>query len=362
MTGRFIRLVLVALLVAPTTVGAQDSLFFAIRLDDIHSRSSIAPRTLVPLELIVEARGARLSYGVIPHRLIEPQNQDGVLASELRQSVARGHEIMMHGYTHICPRCGQSSHEMFCARDGIAFDYSQQSALIEAGMSVLDTQLGLVPSSFVPPGHHADLTTAQVLSDKNFDVLSTAGYAEQLTATLFNMPPSEEFTWALTEWQYDDRLQDALATIRDAGDTYILLLHDPFTRPGYENAIVLRWVGDLLDSLSLAYGDRFVPTTVSGIAQRAQRIASTNTEYARALVIEHLLPYPNPASSTVTVTLEGSGPLDLFDMQGRHIRSLGPQEAGRYQFDVANLARGTYVLRQQHAQGVHYGLVIRAAR
>ncbi|NDC87908.1 MAG: DUF2334 domain-containing protein [Bacteroidetes bacterium] len=353
MTGRFIRLVLVAFLVAPTTVDAQDSLFFAIRLDDIHSRSSIAPRTLVPLELIVEARGARLSYGVIPHRLIEPQNQDGVLASELKQSVARGHEIMMHGYTHICPRCGQSSHEMFCTRDGIAFDYSQQSALVEAGMSVLDTQLGMVPSSFVPPGHHADLTTAQVLSDKNFDVMSTAGYAEQLTATLFNMPPSEEFTWALTEWQYDDRLQDALATIRDAGDTYILLLHDPFTRPGYENA--------MLDSLSLAYGDRFVPTTVSGIAQRAQRIASTDTEYARALVIEHLLPYPNPASSTVTVTLERSGPLDLFDMQGRHIRSLGPQEAGSYQFDVEDLARGTYVLRQHHAQGVHYGLVVRAA-
>ena len=61
-------------------VFAQDSLLFVIRVDDIQSRNTtIVPRSIKFFQSAVEKRGGKITWAVIPHRLIETQNQDGVL-------------------------------------------------------------------------------------------------------------------------------------------------------------------------------------------------------------------------------------------------------------------------------------------
>jgi hypothetical protein len=77
---------------------ASDTLIFIIRVDDILSRNTtIQPRSIVPFQQTVEARGGKVSWAVIPHRLIEAQNLDGNLVKELIASATNGHEIAQHG-------------------------------------------------------------------------------------------------------------------------------------------------------------------------------------------------------------------------------------------------------------------------
>ncbi len=63
------------------------------------------PHNFTDFQSAVEEFGAKVTWGVIPHRLIEPLNATGHMTRDLRESVARGHEVSVHGYTHICPPC-----------------------------------------------------------------------------------------------------------------------------------------------------------------------------------------------------------------------------------------------------------------
>lgn len=346
-------LLLLLSLAAPAR--AQDSLLFVIRIDDIQSRSAIDPRGLQPLEAVVEAHGARLSYAVIPGRLTERQNQDGVLAAELRASAARGHEIAMHGLTHICARCGQSSHEMYCTTYDTPFTYAQQQALLRDGRAILEDQTGLRPTAFVPPGHVADATTFEALADDGFDLVSTTEpQATYLHDGLFNVAPQEEFTWALTAADFDVKLADALADIRAADGIYTLLLHDPFTRPGYENGLVLDWMDTLLDSLDAAYGDRITYATLSEASARLQaRSVATAPAEAPAAALRLEAAYPNPAADAATfrftLPAAGAASLRVYDLLGREVAVLvdavlpaGPHRAA---WDAAALPPGVYLAR-----------------
>ena len=70
----------------------SDSLLFVIRIDDILSRNmSILPRSILPLEDTLASRGAKATWGLMPHRLLEAANADGQLASEIKQSHRNGH-------------------------------------------------------------------------------------------------------------------------------------------------------------------------------------------------------------------------------------------------------------------------------
>lgn len=345
------------LALAALTAPVGDTLFVAIRIDDIQSRSTIAPRGLRPLEEVVEARGATLSYAVIPGRLNEVQNADGVLAAELRASVGHGHEIAQHGYTHICTRCGQSSHEMFCTTYDLPFTFEQQAAVVDAGAEILRAQVGVEPAIFVPPGHHADATTFEVLRDRGFSVLSTAGGRGDVVDGLFNIPPSEEYTWALSASNYASMRTDALAAMRAAADAYVLLLHDPFTRPGYENGLVLDWVGEVLDSLRAEHGDRLVFTNLSGLADRYRRIAATGIETVPVPTVASLAPWPSPARDVVRLEAPGEGRLELVDVAGRVVRRHAVPE-GRAEMDVSDLPRGLYVMRWLGRDRMAWGTVV----
>lgn len=68
----------------------QDSLLFIVRVDDILSRNTTTqPRSIVPFEQVIESFGAKVSWAVIPHRLVEPENNDGHLIAELAATVQK---------------------------------------------------------------------------------------------------------------------------------------------------------------------------------------------------------------------------------------------------------------------------------
>jgi peptidoglycan/xylan/chitin deacetylase (PgdA/CDA1 family) len=330
-------------------------LSFVIRVDDIQSRSSISPRSLRPLEDIVEARGARLTYALIPARLTEPQNLDGVLASELRDAAVRGHEISQHGYDHICNRCGQSGHEMYCTTFGSPFTFEQQLDVVQSGIDLIVDQLGVTPGSFVPPGHVTDATTFEVLEQAAIPIVSTPE-TSQNQADVVNLPPTEEYTWAFTASAYREKMTAALADIRDAEKYFMLLLHDPFTRPGYEDGLVIDWVGELLDSLIVEYGDEI----------RFMTLTEAVTEMTVGLEPEDELPstavsldvYPNPTTDGVTIRWAAPAgtpfSIRVFDVSGREVRTVDSGVARgnitENMFRGVELAAGTYVVRLQSGE------------
>jgi predicted deacetylase len=325
-------------------------------VDDIRSRSSVSPRSLVSFERAIEARGGKVTWAVIPHRLIESQNRDGVLASELRQSVARGHEVSLHGYSHICQRCNQSSHEMWCATHQTPFTYEQQAALVDGGLAILQDQLGVQPTSFVPPGYYADATTYAVLGDRGMPWISTSGAGgADLHPSVFNLVRSEDFGWAISENNYQQRLADVLADVRAQKEQgyYVLVLHDPFTRPGHADGLTMRWVGDVLDALGTEYDGRIRYRTLS---EAADLLAARSTHevapsHAATFAVYPAAPNPFATSTTFHFRLAASEHVTLavYDLLGRHVTTVldEPRPAGPHavSWTARGLPAGTYLYR-----------------
>ncbi|NDC90127.1 MAG: DUF2334 domain-containing protein, partial [Bacteroidetes bacterium] len=160
-------------LLTASRVTAQDSLRLVIRVDDITSRTTSAqymPRGIQPFQTMAESHGARVSWAVMPARLRESGvNTGGELGRQLRETHSRGHEIVLHGFDHICDFDGNSGHEMSHPSHVRAFTYSEQAKTITDGLKLLaDSVNGVRPTSFVPPGHYSDATTHQVLTDQGF--------------------------------------------------------------------------------------------------------------------------------------------------------------------------------------------------
>jgi len=363
---RFLILFFV-ILTAYAPLSAVEKFYFIIRVDDIQSRTNWEPRSITDFESVVEARGGKISWAVIPHRLIESQNSDGQLTGELKASANRGHEIVLHGYNHICPLCGQSGHEMYCSATGTHHSYEIQSGMIEDGLKILRDSLEVVPRSFVPPGHHADTTTYQVLLDYDFNLISTTGSSQDnIFEDLYSIAPHNEFTWTLPEAEYRSRLNAALNDIETKRTTqgyYCLLLHDPFIRQGYENGRVITWTGELLDSLRIRYGRGLAFVTLSEAAEIMNpRIVSLeqNSVYPHTPVLHPNYPNPFNPETTLSYTIPQGGhvSLTIFDISGKLVIRLidGHQAAGTYSLhwdatlpdDGQSVSSGVYlsVLRQ----------------
>ncbi|MDZ7386286.1 MAG: DUF2334 domain-containing protein [candidate division KSB1 bacterium] len=341
---------------------AADSLVFVIRVDDVMSRNTtVLPRSIVPFAEAVEARGGRVTWAVIPHRLVEPENRDGNLCRELRASHAAGHEIAQHGYNHICPVCGQF-HEFHCPTRGVSLTYAQQDSLIREGIRLLQDSLGVVPLTFVPPSHVADSTTYQVLCDRGFRWVSTTGRPfEQVRGPLVNLGVDFDYTWNLKPQEYRAKLAAALSAVRDAKDSrgyYCMLFHDYFVRAGYENGLVIQWVGELLDSLNAAYGGRVRYMTLSQAGEHfcsapsKVELAEGNRPGPVALSV-----FPNPFGLQTTVVLHLASDsvvrLTVFDVIGRVVEQVGEGSfhPGAYSISwtpTPGLPSGVYFL---HAQG-----------
>ncbi|MDR9415269.1 MAG: DUF2334 domain-containing protein [Gracilimonas sp.] len=333
------------------------SLNFVIRVDDILSRNvSITPRSIIPLQDTVEARGGKITWGVMPHRFIEQANEDGQLAEELTYSVTRGHEISQHGFEHVCQRCGRSSHEMYCTTFNEPFSYQQQLQLIEDGIQLLEEYTGVTPESFIPPGHISDEITWQILHDSNFDVISTTEDESYLFGSLYNLPPNQEFTWALTPDNYERNLSDALADViqtADSSEVYTLFLHDPFIREGYQNGITLRWMGEFMDSLKTHFGDFITFTTLSEAAQSVQGDPVSIDHSPHPVAFSLSQNYPNPFNPQTSIPFILNEPskvkLSVYSMQGKKLKEIEnaflPAGSHTYSFDASELASGIYFYR-----------------
>jgi len=345
---------------------AQDSLLFVIRVDDIQSRNTtIVPRSIKFFQSAVEKRGGKITWAVIPHRLIETQNQDCVLADELRESLLNGHEVAMHGYNHICLSCNQSGHEMFCTTNNLHFSYIQQLQLIADGLKILYDSLNIIPQTFVPPGHQADTVTYQTLVDKGFDWLSSTGSTKNfIFKTLYNLQQNNEYTWQLTASQYNTKLSAALQEIKSVGTAngyYCLLLHDYFIRQGYENGIVINWIGELLDSLNKFYENKIKYVSISEAAnifyqQTTTHISDVNLASADFVLYQN---YPNPFNPSTKISWQtqanGWQTLKIYDVLGKEIATLIDEfkSPGTYTIEfnsstgTRNLASGIYYYRLQ---------------
>jgi len=363
---RFLTILIAGFLIGNSTLWASpDSILFVIRVDDVLCRNTtILPRSILPFEEMANSRDAKVTWAVIPHRLIEDANSDGVLAGELRATVQKGNEIALHGYNHICPLCGSSNHEMQCTNSATPVSYDLQNQMILDGLAILQEQCEITPTVFVPPGHHADDTTYQVLLDNGIDLISTTGSGPALIyGNLFNLGIHNEYTWALIESQYGSQLQAALANIESTAELqgyYCLLLHDYFIRSGYENGLVIRWTGELLDSLKTRYGERIVFKTVSEAAEIFQRSSVAVKHDAAPLPGSFTLypNYPNPFNPQTTIRYDLHKPtyvrLEIFDLQGRLVATAVNrfQTAGSYSFrwNAGGLPSGHYLYQLRSSE------------
>jgi predicted deacetylase len=314
-------------------VFSESPLNFIIRVDDIQCRNTTTvPRSITDFENAVAERGAKVSWAVIPHRLVESQNQDGILKEELIWSANRGHEIVMHGYTHICPLCGSSGHEMYCASNQQVLSHELQQELIRDGLKILSDSLDCRPVSFVPPGHHADGTTYQVLLEEDFQWLSSTGPTKTMIYdSLYNLAPHNEYTWYMSPGEYRTKLNQALADIAGRGESdgyYCLLLHDPFIRKGYEDGLVIDWTAELLDSLIIRYGRRLRFMTLSQASEAFTSPTSVDEEDFERPVAEFELfsNYPNPFNHSTKIRYHlphrAMVDLSIYNIQGQCIAQL----------------------------------------
>jgi len=361
---------LLLVLVIYQNLFAQDSLLFVIRVDDIQSRNTtILPRRILDFENAVQQRGGKVTWAVIPHRLIETQNVNGVLQQELRESILRGNEIALHGYNHICPICGSSGHEMFCTAQNFNIPYSQQKDSLINGLNILHDSLNVFPISFVPPGHAQDTITFQTLLDLGIEFLSSNGETKNfIYKDLYNLKYNNEYTWQLSESLYQQKMQSALSEIRTIGlsnSYYCILLHDPFIRQGYENGIVIRWIGELLDSINIEYGNRVKYKTLSEAAAefKHQQTTSVANEKNIPVGFELYQNYPNPFNPTTkisygipSVKTHGSTSvqnvlLKIYDLLGNEVATLVNENKapGVYEieFNGNRLTSGVYFYRLQ---------------
>jgi len=366
----FFRLSAIGLMLSISSLllADSDSLIFVIRVDDILCRNtSILPRSIKPFEAMAEERGAKVTWAVIPHRLIEASNSDGVLAQELCETVEKGHEISLHGYNHICPLCGSSGHEMCCPNSPGTISYTQQNTMIQDGLAILDSLVGVRPSSFVPPGNNADDTTFQVLLNNQIHIISTRGTRkDSIYNDLYNLGYHQEFTWALKPADYDSKLQNALNSVRysiESDGFYCLLLHDYFIRAGYEDSLVIQWTGELLDNLLAHYGERLVFKTVTEVAltfQPGQIVGIRPYATPQATHLSLYQNYPNPFNPVTTICyrLPSEGPvqLDIFDLRGQWVAQLirQTQSGGLHsiRWQPNGLSSGYYIYQLRTPNGV----------
>lgn len=353
---RILFVLIIGLLTIQNLAAQSESLIFVLRVDDIMSRNqTFLPKTLIPFQEMAESKGAKVSWGVMPHRFLEPNVNNGELRRDLLTAVANGHEISHHGYIHICQICNQSSHEMYCTTNNRSFSYLQQEKLILDGLKIMADSLGVRPTSFVPPGHVTDETTFAVLSDLGFKSITTHGDPAFKTDELFNIGTSNDFGWAITQSSYVQRRTQALQDIRSqasAKGVYTLLLHDPFTRPGYLNGLLTQWTAEVLDSVITEYGDKLNFVTIS---EAAEILTSSPTSIASATDIPVRVNlhqnYPNPFNPSTTITYEvletDQVRITVYDVHGKVVQDLVNRvhSVGQYRlsFDSANLSSGVYI-------------------
>lgn len=238
-----------------TTVVPAEKVYVLIRVDDIFSMNSpIRPIENDEFLKAAEKHGARVVFAAIPNRLLQPVNENGLMTRALLDYRDRGHQIIQHGYNHMCAYSGDTSREFSTTEALEALDQQHRIEKIMEGKRLLEAVLGEPVTGYCGPGgDDGDLLgiDAPLLHEAGFVWLKNAP-AEKPIITgdgVASYPVMSDLSWALTEENYAERLEMQKEYFRKSvaeGGTANVKLHDPFTRAGYENGLVIRWFDEVL--------------------------------------------------------------------------------------------------------------------
>jgi hypothetical protein len=203
-----------------------------------------------------------------------------------------------------------------------------------------------------------------VLTDQGFRALGISMTPQAITSTLYNIGTSEDYGWGLTDATYASKRSETLRDIRAKASRghYTLLLHDPFTRPGYLNGLVIRWTSEILDSVKAEYGAKLKFVTIAELAAALNRQSTSVDESVaeRAVGIELMPNVPNPFNPTTdirwTMDVGRMTTVAVYDLMGRKLTVLadGFYPAGEHsvRFDASTLPSGVYLYRLESGGSV----------
>jgi len=230
-----------------------------IRVDNIFMRyTDIEPQEIDGFLNVVEEHDARAILSVIPARLRQGPNIDGKMSEQLLDYARRGHQIAQNGYDHICPFTENTSYEFY--NPDVENGYSREERLskIEEGKKMLEAVTGRKVVNFVGTG--AD---HEYMPEEDLDALFDMGFIQfpsdrekgfdaEENKLIGLRVASEEYTWGLTEENYDERMEQFQQDFLETAETekkWSFHIHDHFTREAYNDGIVLKWMDEALDWL-----------------------------------------------------------------------------------------------------------------
>ena len=253
--ARVVVFILAFALVAADAV-AREKVTVFLRIDDIFtSTTDIRPIDNDAFLKVAEKHGAKVVLATVPNRLLQPHiNKDGHMAHALLDYADRGHQIIVHGYNHQCPYSLGSGREFSTSESLRMMTREQRVAKMVEGKRLLEAVIGRTITGYCGPGgDDPDLLggDAKLMRENGFVWLKDAPSEtpvihEDGGASYPTMP---DFAWGLTEDNYKETIARAKEHARRSvteGGTISLKFHDPFTRSGYKDGIVLRWLDEML--------------------------------------------------------------------------------------------------------------------
>ena len=244
---------LIAVMLSPAFARTKATVM--LRVDDIFSSTSeIRPIEIDGFLKVAEKHGAKVNLAAVPARLLQPVNKDGLMTRALLDYTERGHQIMSHGYNHKCAYSGFTGREFSTSESLQHLSQTERIAKMVAGRDLLEAVLGKKISAYTGPGpDDFDLLTsdAQAMRKAGFIWLkNTPGEHPVFHSDgSADYPVMPDFAWLMTEETYDATLQQAKDYCRKSiteGGSCSLKFHDPFTRQGYKNGLVLKWLDEIL--------------------------------------------------------------------------------------------------------------------
>jgi peptidoglycan/xylan/chitin deacetylase (PgdA/CDA1 family) len=138
-----------------------------LRFDDYHQ--SIDHDHWVDVLTRYDDRGLQGLIAVVPEYHGEPLTADVVpFLAELREE---GWELGQHGYRHEDVGEGRGGRLYDDRSEFAGLPYNEQEHRIGAGRDVLASH-GIEPTTFVPPWHEYDRTTARAVAEHGFDCIN----------------------------------------------------------------------------------------------------------------------------------------------------------------------------------------------
>ncbi len=227
-----------------------------IRVDDIFtSTSDIRPIEIDHFLKAAEKHGAKVILATVPNRLLQWHiNTDGHMTRALLSAVDRGHQVVQHGYNHMCAFSNKTDAEFSTTESMKMLTQEQRIDKIVEGRRILEAAIGRPVTCYIGPGMDDD-----VLIPIDEAALRARGFvwlkAEKATQPTIlptggaMYPGTPDYGWQLTKENYASQMEAAKEYCKKSaenGDAICLKFHEPFTRAGYLDGIVAKHLDELL--------------------------------------------------------------------------------------------------------------------